>query len=109
MGIPYKINNFLVRGLDYYSKTVFEIFDETVASDGETPLAIASGGRYDYLAKNLGSRKHVSATGGAIGLDRLMISPKWKPIDPRIIKNRRFVLFNSVLRPSSKASPLLKS
>ena len=86
MGIPYKINNFLVRGLDYYSKTVFEIFDETVASDGETPLAIASGGRYDYLAKNLGSRKHVSATGGAIGLDRLMISPKWKPIDPRIIK-----------------------
>ncbi len=86
MGIPYKINNFLVRGLDYYSKTVFEIFDETVGEDGETPLAIASGGRYDYLAKNLGSRKHVSATGGAIGLDRLMVSPKWKPIDPRIIK-----------------------
>lgn len=86
MGIPYKINNFLVRGLDYYSRTVFEIFDESVGENGELPLAIASGGRYDYLAKNLGSRKPVSATGGAIGLDRLMISSKWKPINPRIIK-----------------------
>lgn len=86
MEIPYKINNFLVRGLDYYSRTVFEIFDESVGENDEPPLAIASGGRYDYLAKNLGSRKPVSATGGAIGLDRLMISAKWKPINPRIIK-----------------------
>ncbi len=86
MGIPYKINNFLVRGLDYYSRTVFEISDESVGDNDGPPLAISAGGRYDYLAKNLGGKKPVPAIGGSIGLERLMISSKWKPINPRIIK-----------------------
>ena len=65
IGLPYSLNNHLVRGLDYYNQTVFEIFTENF--DG----ALASGGRYDYLAKMLGG-KDVPAVGAAIGLDRVV-------------------------------------
>ncbi len=63
--LPYIINPHLVRGLDYYSKTVFEIFS------GENGLALASGGRYDYLANALGWRS-LPATGAAMGVDRVV-------------------------------------
>lgn len=87
MGIPYHINGNLVRGLDYYTRTVFEIMDNTVNERGEIePLAIASGGRYDLLARSLGSKKDVPAIGGGIGVDRVIMSPSHKMIDPRIIK-----------------------
>lgn len=87
MSIPYRINGNLVRGLDYYTRTVFEIMDNTVNERGEIePLAIASGGRYDLLARSLGSKKEVPAVGGGIGVDRVIMSPSHKMIDPRIIK-----------------------
>lgn len=87
MGIPYRINNNLVRGLDYYTRTVFEIIDTTVNEQGETePLTIASGGRYDLLAHALGSKKDVPAVGGGIGVDRVIMSPSHKTLDPRILK-----------------------
>ncbi|OHA82572.1 MAG: histidine--tRNA ligase [Candidatus Yonathbacteria bacterium RIFCSPLOWO2_01_FULL_43_27] len=87
MSIPYRINGNLVRGLDYYTRTVFEIMDNTVNERGEIePLAIASGGRYDLLARSLGSKKDVPAVGGGIGVDRVIMSPSHKMIDPRIIK-----------------------
>lgn len=95
--IPYKIDSHLVRGLDYYTKTVFEIFDESEEDnkdDGEkesevvpsTALAIASGGRYDDLARSLGSRRDVSAIGGSIGVDRILMSPHYRAVNPRIVK-----------------------
>ncbi|HCX45404.1 TPA: histidine--tRNA ligase [Patescibacteria group bacterium] len=65
LGLPYSLNNYLVRGLDYYNQTVFEIFAE--GFDG----ALASGGRYDYLAKILGG-KDASAVGVGIGLERVI-------------------------------------
>ena len=65
--IPYKLNNYLVRGLDYYNKTVFEVFNE--GDSGK--LAIASGGRYDALSEFLGV-KSISAVGGAIGIERVI-------------------------------------
>ena len=90
MGIPYEINNALVRGLDYYSRTVFEITEPvTVPSDGSAPampLTLAAGGRYDYLARTIGSKKDVPAVGAAIGVDRLTTSPNYTPLNPRIIK-----------------------
>lgn len=121
-GIPYLLNHRLVRGLDYYSRTVFEIFVESKEkekdlppkeekndapsseqSPGEKheegveappdakkddirpeeestrPLALASGGRYDYLAYYLGVKEPKEkeeggwkgAVGGALGLDRI--------------------------------------
>ncbi len=88
MNIPYRINNNLVRGLDYYTRTVFEIIDASVSTEegAPAPLTLASGGRYDLLANSLGSKKDVPAVGGSIGVDRVIMSPSHKPIDPRIIK-----------------------
>ncbi len=88
MNIPYRINNNLVRGLDYYTRTVFEIIDGSVSNEegAPAPLTLASGGRYDLLANSLGSRKEVPAVGGSIGVDRVIMSPSHKPLDPRIIK-----------------------
>ena len=88
MDIQYSINNHLVRGLDYYSRTVFEIVQgfEEGGEDDKTPLALAGGGRYDYLAKNLRSKKDVPAMGASIGVDRVIAHPTHKPINPRILK-----------------------
>lgn len=78
--VTYYIDHYLVRGLDYYSRTVFEIFlDEETKGvpDGQKiggnefkSLALAGGGRYDSLAKLLGG-KDVPAIGCAIGIDRV--------------------------------------
>ncbi len=103
--VPYRINNHLVRGLDYYTNTVFEVFEEDGVSsnknckepqedDGKndkankikTPLAIASGGRYNDLAKILGSKKDISSVGGGIGVDRVIASSTYKQFNPRIVK-----------------------
>ena len=65
MKLPYVLNHLLVRGLDYYSRTVFEIFLE------EGNLALAGGGRYDYLAEILGGRP-TPAVGGAMGIERII-------------------------------------
>ncbi len=66
--IPYILNSHLVRGLDYYTKTVFEIWPE----DGEgRQIALAGGGRYDGLVKLLGG-KDIPGVGFAIGLDRIV-------------------------------------
>ncbi len=114
--LTYRINTNLVRGLDYYTHTVFEItevpdekapilnetLDEETGLTAEekekkskksaaeeasnAPLAIAGGGRYDYLAKRLGSKKDVPAVGASIGVDRIFLSPNFKTSAPRIVK-----------------------
>lgn len=86
--IPYRINHNLVRGLDYYTRTVFEIIDLASVNEEGVPdgLSLAGGGRYDCLAKALGSRKEVFGVGGSIGVDRVIMSPSHKPLDPRIVK-----------------------
>lgn len=62
--IPYNLNPYLVRGLDYYTKTVFEI-------SSETNNALAGGGRYDKLVKLLGG-KDTPACGAAVGIERII-------------------------------------
>ncbi len=71
--IPYLIEPTLVRGLDYYSKTVFEIFVE-----GEEN-ALGGGGRYDYLSESLWSTK-LGAAGAALGVERVMEAMKSQKI-----------------------------
>ncbi len=66
VGIPYDLNPFLVRGLDYYTKTVCEFF---APQKEEAPLAIGGGGRYDGLSVLLGDEER-SATGVAVGVER---------------------------------------
>lgn len=85
MDIQYNINKNLVRGLSYYTRTVFEIIGEVNAEDG-TPLTLAGGGRYDYLARQIGSKKDVSAVGISIGVDRIVASAWYKKLSPRILK-----------------------
>lgn len=77
--LPYYLNPYLVRGLDYYTKTVFEIFDK--GEEGKRQGAIVAGGRYDTLVKLLGG-KDTPGMGGAAGVERivdLMKAKKWKP------------------------------
>jgi histidyl-tRNA synthetase len=67
VGIGYVINPRLVRGLDYYSRTVFEWVTDRLGSQG----AICSGGRYDGLVAELGGRD-TPAVGWALGLERVV-------------------------------------
>lgn len=66
--IPYLLNNFLIHGVDYYSRTVFEI---SVESEGAEPHAVATGGRYDYLFEVLGL-KPTPSVGGALRMEQLI-------------------------------------
>tara|TARA_B100000676_G_scaffold209212_1_gene205437 strand:- start:14399 stop:15673 length:1275 start_codon:yes stop_codon:yes gene_type:complete len=67
VGINFKENNKLVRGLDYYSDIVFEWTTESLGAQN----AVCAGGRYDDLIGQLGG-KHTSAVGCAVGLERVV-------------------------------------
>ena len=66
-GVDFNVSNKLVRGLDYYTKTVFEITSDVLGSQS----AVCAGGRYDNLVKDLGGASTPSV-GFAIGVDRLV-------------------------------------
>jgi histidyl-tRNA synthetase len=66
LGINYSLNKLLVRGLDYYNRTVFEIKSNNLGSQN----AVCGGGRYDSLVKNLGG-EDTPAIGFAMGMERL--------------------------------------
>lgn len=67
-GIEYTVNERLVRGLDYYNRTVFEWITESLGAQG----TVCGGGRYDGLVEQLGG-KPTSAVGFAMGLERLVL------------------------------------
>ncbi|OUS39843.1 histidine--tRNA ligase ['Osedax' symbiont bacterium Rs2_46_30_T18] len=67
-GISYKINPRLVRGLDYYNKTVFEWTTDKLGAQG----TVCAGGRYDGMVKQLGG-KATAAVGMAMGTERLLL------------------------------------
>lgn len=66
-GIPYTINPKLVRGLDYYTKTAFEIHSQSIGAKG----ALCGGGRYDELVQDIGG-KSVPGVGLAMGMERII-------------------------------------
>ena len=66
LGIKYRLNNRLVRGLDYYSHTVFELVTDKLGAQG----TVLAGGRYDGLVEQMGGGK-VSGIGWACGVERL--------------------------------------
>jgi len=67
-GVPYVINPKLVRGLDYYSKTVFEWVTDQLGSQG----TVCAGGRYDGLVEQMGG-KPTPGVGFAMGIERLVL------------------------------------
>jgi histidyl-tRNA synthetase len=85
MGIAYTVNKNLVRGLSYYTRTVFEVYTES-GEEGVALVQVASGGRYDYLARQIGGKKDVPAVGFSIGVDRIVESSWYKKLTPRILK-----------------------
>ncbi len=88
LAIPYEINTRLVRGLDYYSKTVFEWVTDELGSQG----TVCAGGRYDSLIEQLGGKPNF-AVGFAMGMERLLalmetlasIQPA-KPVDVYMVR-----------------------
>ncbi len=70
-GVEYKIDANIVRGLDYYTRTVFEFVSNSVGAQG----TICGGGRYDGLVKELGGTD-VPGIGFAVGIERLMLLMK---------------------------------
>jgi histidyl-tRNA synthetase len=67
LGVDYEINTRLVRGLDYYSKTVFEWVTDELGSQG----TVCAGGRYDGLIEQLGGKPN-HAIGFAMGMERML-------------------------------------
>jgi histidyl-tRNA synthetase len=75
LGISYRINPKIVRGLDYYNRTVFEWVTSSLGAQG----TVCGGGRYDGLVEQIGG-KATPGVGFAMGLDRLalMVANKWE-------------------------------
>lgn len=69
LSIPYTIDPRLVRGLDYYNKTVFEFVSTQLGAQN----AICGGGRYDTLSQTLGEKKPLPSIGVGFGIERLML------------------------------------
>ncbi len=75
LGVKYKHDPMLVRGLDYYTKTVFEVISKNLGAQD----AVCGGGRYDNLVKELGGRA-VPAVGFAFGMERTVMVLKEQKI-----------------------------
>lgn len=83
LGIKYEVNKLLVRGLDYYNRTVFEIKSNNLGSQN----AVCGGGRYDSLVETLGGAP-TPAVGWAMGMERLnslITKPEASKIDAFVI------------------------
>jgi histidyl-tRNA synthetase len=70
LGISYEVRPRLVRGLDYYMRTTFEVVHGSLGAQN----SVLGGGRYDGLAESLGSKVHAPGIGFSIGEDRLVMS-----------------------------------
>jgi len=93
--LPYRLNPYLVRGLDYYTKTVFEIFieEQQKTENGEIAArnALVGGGRYDNLVKVLGG-EDTKASGASMGVERVIIALKNKEIKfPKAVEPEIFL------------------
>jgi len=99
IGVDYELDHTLVRGLDYYTHTVFEFFttessqpEDKVEPGAEVSLtkrlALGGGGRYDYLSKAMGYKKEIPGVGFGFGVDRIVEASKNIP-KPRVKKKSK--------------------
>jgi len=94
-GVRYLLNPHLVRGLDYYTRTTFEITSHLLGAQD----AIAGGGRYDRLVEEFGGPP-TPACGFALGMERLVLA--LSGISPRADENIRCFVFLAHLGPEAK-------
>jgi len=99
LNLPYNLNPKLVRGLDYYTKTVFEIWTES--SGGQN--ALGGGGRYDDLVALLGGKK-TPACGCGLGIDRIVEELKEQKI--KVEAKNQVRVFIAYLGEEAKAKSL---
>jgi histidyl-tRNA synthetase len=99
---PYYLDHWLVRGLDYYSRTAFEFFAED-----EKSLELGGGGRYDTLAAALGG-KDVPGVGGAIGLERLIEKMRKKQKPAQYKKQTKIFFIQLGIEAKHKSLPILE-
>jgi histidyl-tRNA synthetase len=76
-GIEYEVRPRMVRGLDYYMRTTFEVVHGALGAQN----SVLGGGRYDGLAESLGSKIHSPGIGFSIGEDRLVMSVEGEPLN----------------------------
>ena len=93
--ISYQVDTGIVRGLDYYTKTVFEF----VNSDG---LTICGGGRYDKLIKEIDGKQDVPAIGFGLGIERLIL--EIDAMDIELEEEAAIELYVGILGEEAKAS-----
>lgn len=83
MGIAYEVDSRIVRGLDYYTKTVFEIITKVPGENGkpDSELTVCGGGRYDGLVEQVGGPK-CAGIGFGMGTERLIMIMKQQGVQP---------------------------
>ncbi len=85
--IPFKFNHTLVRGQDYYRRTVFEVIQSYKDEEGnEKELTICGGGRYD-LSKNFGHKKEIPSVGTGMSFERIVMMKDCREMQPKILKS----------------------
>jgi len=99
LSVSYSVDSTLVRGLDYYNKTVFVFSSESLGAQKE----FCGGGRYDQLVKEVGAKEDQPSVGAAIGMERLILL--LKPIRNNLPLKQLPALH--VILPMSKKQQLL--
>lgn len=105
--VPYELDPFMVRGLDYYSKTVFEIvpvIPEGKEADENAQNSIGGGGRYDGLVEILGGRP-TPAMGVALGVERIILAMRMQGIE--LQKERQVDVFFCQLGDAARRKGLV--
>lgn len=107
-GVKYSVNPALVRGLDYYGKTVFEWITDSLGAQG----TVCAGGRYDGLVEQLGG-KPTKAVGFAMGLERLILLLETLELVPDYVNNHADVyvtaMGDKVITPAMAIAEELRS
>jgi len=99
---PYTINHKLVRGLDYYTKTVFEVWAQGIGSQN----AMCGGGRYDGLVEQLGGEP-TPGIGFGSGIERIILSMKEQGLEPEPLPSPQVMLLSFGERAKSKAVQMI--
>jgi histidyl-tRNA synthetase len=102
LNVVYALNPHLVRGLDYYNRTVFEFWSED--SEQGRQDALGGGGRYDYLVEFMGGRQ-TPACGFGIGVERVILKIKEKNIP--LVDNNQPNIFVAQLGEASKRKAMV--
>ena len=96
LGVPFTLDTALVRGLDYYNRTTFEIISSKLGAQD----ALCGGGRYDKLAETLGG-KQTPAVGFAAGLERILIAMDEVDTDQKIQADKIYLIgLGDAVRPT---------